>query len=35
VMAIDFDQNGHADFVVLNGDATPGPVQLLATTSRP
>ena len=30
VIALDFDQNGHTDFVVLNGRKKAGPVQLLA-----
>lgn len=34
VIALDHDRNGLADFLVLNGWNTPGPVQLLASTPR-
>ena len=34
VFALDYDQNGHVDFVVLNGRVRPGPVQLLASFPR-
>jgi hypothetical protein len=34
VIAIDYDKNGHADFVVLNGRTKKGPVQLLASYPR-
>jgi VCBS repeat protein len=30
VFALDYDDNGRADFVVLNGRRRPGPIQLLA-----
>jgi hypothetical protein len=34
VFALDYDRNGLADFVVLNGRTKPGPVQLLASFRR-
>jgi hypothetical protein len=30
VIALDYDDNGRTDFVVLNGRKGPGPIQLLA-----
>ena len=34
VIALDYDRNGHVDFVVLNGRTKAGPVQLLASFPR-
>lgn len=34
VIALDYDRNGHTDFVVLNGRKSAGPVQLLASFPR-
>ena len=34
VMAVDYDDNGLTDFIVLNGRKRPGPVQLLAAYPR-
>jgi hypothetical protein len=34
VIALDYDRNGHTDFVVLNGRRKAGPVQLLASFPR-
>lgn len=30
VVAIDYDRNGTSDFIVLNGDGTKGPIQLIS-----
>jgi hypothetical protein len=34
VIALDYDRNGHTDFVVLNGRRKSGPIQLLAAFPR-
>jgi hypothetical protein len=35
VIVLDVDRNGLSDFLVLNGHATAGPVQLLASFRVP